>query len=40
MSTTTKCSLKARLENIVWNNLPKTFQDAISLVKRLKLEFL
>ncbi|KAH6718373.1 heterokaryon incompatibility protein-domain-containing protein, partial [Leptodontidium sp. MPI-SDFR-AT-0119] len=40
MSTTTKSSLKARLENIAWNDLPKTFQDAISLVRKLKIEYI
>lgn len=38
MSTTTKSSLKARLENIARNDLPKTFQNAISLVRKLKTE--
>ncbi|KAG4436908.1 hypothetical protein IFR05_007596 [Cadophora sp. M221] len=40
LSTTTKSSMKARLDKIVWNDLPKTFQDAISLVQKLKIEYI
>jgi len=37
--TTTTASLESRLKSISWNDLPKTYQDAITVTRKLNLRY-
>ncbi|KAJ3577424.1 hypothetical protein NPX13_g3146 [Xylaria arbuscula] len=38
--STFKCNLKSRTERIIWEDLPKTFQDAITVTRELGIRYL
>ncbi|KAE8441884.1 hypothetical protein EG329_004190 [Mollisiaceae sp. DMI_Dod_QoI] len=37
---TTRASLKQRMSNISWSELPRTFQDAITFARKIKVEYI